>query len=52
MQAEVFTGMIYFMDKTQRTPKGEQIPIPKRGDFLKNLKKAATRKSSTPKRRQ
>ena len=27
--------------KTQFTPKGEEIPIPKRSDFLKNLKKAA-----------
>jgi len=31
------------MDKTQRTPKGAEIPAPKRGDFLKNLKKAAKR---------
>ena len=30
------------MEKKQKTPKGEQIPIPKRGDFFKNLKKAAT----------
>ena len=27
--------------KTQTTPKGEEIPVPKRRDFLKNLKKAA-----------
>lgn len=26
----------------QRTPKGTEIPIPKRGDFFRNLKKAAT----------
>ena len=26
---------------TQKTPKGEEIPVPKRKDFLKNLKKAA-----------
>ena len=32
----------------QRTPKGEEIPIPKRKDFLKNLKKAATPKESAP----
>jgi len=38
-------------EKTQRTAKGEEIPIPKRGDFLKNLKKAATPKPSTRKRR-
>ena len=30
------------MEKKQKTPKGEEIPIPKRGDFFKNLKKAAT----------
>ena len=30
------------MQKKQKTPKGEGIPIPKRGDFFKNLKKAAT----------
>ena len=30
------------MTKTQQTPKGEEIPIPKRGDFFGNLKKAAT----------
>lgn len=31
------------MDKTntQTTPKDYEIPIPKRSDFLKNLKKAA-----------
>jgi len=29
----------------QKTPKGEEIPIPKRHDFMRNLKKAA--KSST-----
>jgi hypothetical protein len=30
------------MTKTQRTSKGNEIPIPKRGDFFGNLKKAAT----------
>jgi hypothetical protein len=33
--------------KKQVTPQGEEIPIPKRGDFLKNLKKAATPDKST-----
>ena len=34
MQAVAFTGMIYLMaDKTQKTPKGEEIPVPKREDF-------------------
>lgn len=28
--------------KRQTTKKGADIPIPKRGDFFKNLKKAAT----------
>ncbi len=36
------------MDKTQTTPKGEEIPVPKRKDFLKNLKKAAAPKESAP----
>ncbi len=31
-------------EKTQKTPQGETIPIPKRGDFLKNLKKLVGRK--------
>jgi hypothetical protein len=30
------------MGNQQRTPKGHEIPIPKRGDFFDNLKKAAT----------
>jgi hypothetical protein len=30
------------MKKTQFTPKGKEIPIPKRSDFLHALKKAAT----------
>jgi hypothetical protein len=29
-------------DKTQTTREGETIPIPKRGDFLSNLKKIST----------
>lgn len=32
--------------QSQRTVKGEEIPIPKRGDFFKNLKKAATPSAS------
>ncbi len=28
--------------KTQKTRKGAEIPIPNRGDFFSNLKKAAT----------
>ena len=33
--------MIYtwIMSKMQKTPKGEKIPVPKRGDFMKNLRK-------------
>jgi hypothetical protein len=30
------------MERKQKTPKGAEIPIPKRGDFFKNLKKIAT----------
>jgi hypothetical protein len=30
------------MAKTQKTKKGSEIPIPKRGDFFSDLKKAAT----------
>ena len=29
-------------ERTQKTDKGHEIPIPKRGDFFSNLKKAAT----------
>jgi hypothetical protein len=34
------------MAKTQRTQKGHTIPVPKRGDFFKNLKKAAAPEKS------
>ena len=38
--------------KTQKTPKGYEIPIPKRGDFDAILDKVAKpAKRSTPKRR-
>ena len=30
-------------EKTQKTPQGEEIPIPKRGDFLGNLGKIVKR---------
>jgi hypothetical protein len=33
----------------QKTPKGHAIPVPKRGDFMRNLKKAANA-SPPPKR--
>jgi len=29
------------MGKTQKTKKGHEIPIPTKGEFLKNLKKVA-----------
>jgi hypothetical protein len=32
------------MKKTQKTRKGHEIPVPKRGDVLKVFKKAATHK--------
>jgi hypothetical protein len=34
------------MTKQQITPKGHEIPIPKRGDFFGNLKKATTPQKS------
>lgn len=41
-------GPVAHMSKwsEQRTPKGTRIPIPKRSDFLSNLKKAATPEKS------
>lgn len=30
------------MTKTQKTKRGDEIPVPKRGDFFSDLKKAAT----------
>ncbi len=39
------------MKDKQKTPKGAEIPIPKRGDFFKSLKKAAmTSPASRPKK--
>jgi len=38
------------MAKTQKTRQGEEIPIPKRGDFLANLRKAATPDKKSPRR--
>jgi hypothetical protein len=37
------------MARSQKTPKGAEIPIPKRGDMFGNLKKAA--KPEKPSRR-
>jgi len=38
-------------DKKQKTPKGHEIPVPKRSDFLRDLKKVAkTDKSQAPRR--
>ena len=34
-------------EPTQKTPKGHEIPVPKRSDFLRDLKKAAKAKPST-----
>ena len=39
------------MEKKQQTPKGAEIPIPKRGNFLRNLKKAARPEKSRPRSR-
>jgi len=40
------------MEKKQQTPKGHEIPISKRSDFLRDLKKAAAPepKKSRPRR--
>ena len=32
---------------TQKTPKGHEIPVPKRSDFMRDLKKVAKPKRST-----
>lgn len=34
-------------EPTEKTPKGHEVPVPKRGEFFGNLKKAA-RPSPTP----
>lgn len=34
----------------QKTPKGHEIPVPTREDFLRDLKKAAKPTPSTPRR--
>lgn len=39
------------MAKTQKTPKGEPIPIPKRKDFMRDLLKAANPKPRKKSRR-
>jgi len=36
--------------KTQKTPKGKEIPVPTREDVLRDLKKVAKAKPSTPRR--
>jgi hypothetical protein len=33
---------------TQKTPKNHEIPVPKRSEFLRNLKKAAKPEPSRP----
>jgi len=37
-------------EKKQKTPKGHEIPVPEREEFLRNLEKAAKVKPSTPRR--
>lgn len=36
---------IIMSEKTQKTPKGHEIPVPTREEFEKNLDKAVKRKS-------
>jgi hypothetical protein len=38
------------MPKTQKTPQGKEIPIPKRVDFFSDLKKAATPEKESERR--
>ena len=35
-------------EQKQKTPKGHEIPVPKRQDVLRNLSKLARAKPSTP----
>lgn len=35
-------------EKKQKTPKGHEIPVPKRGDVMRDLKNVAKGKRSTP----
>ena len=34
---------------TQTTPKGAEIPVPKRGDFMRDLRKVTAPKEDSPK---
>jgi hypothetical protein len=43
-------GIAAMTKKTQTTAQGEEIPVPKRGDFFGNLKKAATPEKSSVRR--
>jgi hypothetical protein len=36
------------VEKTQKTPKGHEIPVPSKEEFLENLQKAAKPNKSTP----
>ena len=36
--------------RKQQTPKGHEIPLPKRSDFFSDLKKAATPEKKSPRR--
>jgi hypothetical protein len=38
------------MEKKQKTPKGHEIPVPSKKEFLDNLKKAAKSKPHSPKK--
>ncbi len=40
-------------DRTEKTPKGYEVPVPKRGEFFANLKKVAkpTKGSTTPRKK-
>jgi hypothetical protein len=38
------------VDKKQKTPKGHEIPVPTKKEFLENLKKAAKSTPHSPKK--
>jgi hypothetical protein len=38
------------VEKTQKTPKGHEIPVPSKKEFLENLKKATKSKPHSPKK--
>lgn len=52
MVMEYTQTMVSKKEPTQKTPQGEEIPIPTRGEFMRDLKKVAKvgKKSQTTRR--